>query len=99
MASHPGLHAVTAAAFTAAILLARWVATRPCRDPHGASAARAPWRRVQPEAHGAAADAVVIRPPDPFQDPAWQEADAHLEQCWNQLTSLYLHHDAERRIV
>lgn len=51
MAAHPALHA--AAALTTAVVLARWWATRAVRDTHGASAAKAPWRRTAPQSTSA----------------------------------------------
>ncbi|MFF3015454.1 hypothetical protein [Streptomyces sp. NPDC057939] len=96
MAAHHALHA--AAAVTTVALLARWWITRAARDAHGASAARAPWRRTAPPptsvdaAHDRLAELHAS-----FLDPALREADAHLEQYWNKLTSLYPHRDAGRR--
>lgn len=89
MAAHPGLHAVTAAALTTAVLVARRWATRTLRrEQHGPSAARAPWRRVTPAAAGsdtlnerlAALHASLL-------DPALRETDAYLEQYWKKIRS------------
>ncbi len=98
MAAHPGLHTLAAAALTAAVLLTRWWATRAVRDAHGASAAKAPWRRTAPPPAGEefAPDRVTELHAS-FLDPALRETDAHLEQCWNKLASLYPHRDGERR--
>lgn len=97
MAAHPGLHTLAAAALTTAVLLARWWATRAVRDAHGASAARAPWRRaVHPPAGESVSDRVAELHAS-FLDPALKETDAHLEQYWNKLTALYPHRDGERR--
>ncbi|MGW6862205.1 hypothetical protein [Streptomyces xanthophaeus] len=98
VAAHPGLPTLAAAAFTTAVLLARWWATRAVRDAHGASAAKAPWRRAAPPPAGT--DTVherVVELHASFLDPALRETDAHLEQYWNKLTSLYPHRDSERR--
>ncbi|MFF1414581.1 hypothetical protein ACFVX6_33215 [Streptomyces sp. NPDC058289] len=97
VAAHPGLHALTAAALTTAVLLARWWTTRAARDTHGASAARAPWRRTAPPPADATAHHHVAELHTSFLDPALREADAHLEQYWNKLTSLYPHRDGRRR--
>ncbi|MFD3872242.1 hypothetical protein [Streptomyces sp. NPDC058623] len=98
MATHHGLHALTAAALAAAVLLARRRATRAVRDTHGASAARAPWRRTTPRPDSAdTAHARVAELHLSFLDPTLRETDAHLEQYWNELTSLYAHRDGERR--
>lgn len=96
MAAHHGLHAIAAAALTTAVLLARWWATRAVPSAQGASAARPPWRRTAPQPAPAetAADHVAELHAT-FLDPALRETDAHLEQCWNKLTSL--HRDSEQR--
>ncbi|MER5312605.1 hypothetical protein ABT034_33050 [Streptomyces sp. NPDC002773] len=97
MAAHPGLHTLAAAALTAAVLLARWWATRAVRDAHGA-AAKAPWgRTAPPPADVDSAPDRVAELHASFLDPALRETDAHLEQYWNKLTSLYPHRDGERR--
>lgn len=96
MAAHHALHAV--AALTTAALLARWWATRAVRDTHGASSAKAPWRRTAPPPSKAdAAPDRVAELHTSFLDPALRETDAHLEQYWNKLTSLYPYRDGERR--
>ncbi|MGW0551946.1 hypothetical protein, partial [Streptomyces altiplanensis] len=98
VAAHPGLHPLAAAALTAAVLLARWWTTRAVRGPHGASAAKAPWRRAAPPPTGE--ESVPDRVAElhaSFLDPALRETDAHLEQYWNKLTSLYPHRDGKRR--
>lgn len=98
MAAYPGLPTFAAAAFTTAVLLARWWATRAVRDAHGASAAKAPWRRSAPPPAGT--DTVhdhVAELHASFLDPTLRETDAHLEQYWNKLTSLYPPRDSERR--
>ncbi|MGW7440866.1 hypothetical protein [Streptomyces sp. NPDC054849] len=98
VAAHPGLHTLAAAALTAAVLLARWWATRAVRDAHGASAAKAPWRRAAPSpASEESAPDRAAGLHASFRDPALRETDAHLEQYWNKLTSLYPHRDGERR--
>lgn len=98
MAAHSGLHALTAAAVTTAVLLARWWATRAARDPHGASAAKAPWRRTAPQTTGAdTAHAGVDELHASLLDPTLRETDAHLEKYWNKLSSLYPHRDGQRR--
>ncbi|MEU9304961.1 hypothetical protein [Streptomyces sp. NPDC048269] len=98
MAAHPGLHALTAAALATAVLVARWRATRAARDTHGASAARSPWRRTGSQPTSAdTALARVAELHSSFLDPTLRETDAHLEQYWNKLTSLYPHRDGERR--
>ncbi|MFD9300815.1 hypothetical protein ACFWB1_37930 [Streptomyces goshikiensis] len=92
MAAHSGLHAVTAAALTTAVLVARWWATRQIRqEQHGASAARTPWRRATP----AAADTPHERLAElhaSLLDPALRETDAYLEQYWKKIRSLYPRH-------
>ncbi|WP_331739991.1 hypothetical protein OG590_38765 (plasmid) [Streptomyces goshikiensis] len=94
MAARHGLHALTAAAL-ATMLVARWRATR---DTHGASAAKAPWRRTaSPPTSADSAFARVAELHASFLDPTLRETDAHLEQYWNRLTSLYPHRDGERR--
>ncbi|MGW7314858.1 hypothetical protein [Streptomyces sp. NPDC054865] len=96
MAADHALH--TAAALTTAALLARWWTTRATRDAHGASAARAPWRRTAPPLTSVdAAHDRVAELHASFLDSALRETDAHLEQYWNKITSLYPHRDAERR--
>lgn len=101
MAAHPGPHtlavaALTTAALTTAVLLTRWWATRAARDAHGASAAKAPWRHSAPSPAGedSAPDRVAELHAS-FLDPALRETDTHLEQYWNNLTSLYPHRDGE----
>ncbi|MEJ8642138.1 hypothetical protein WKI68_12935 [Streptomyces sp. MS1.HAVA.3] len=98
MAAHHRLPAITAAALTTAMLLARWRATRAAHDAHGASAAKAPWRRTAPPP--AAAGTAVGRVAElhtSFLEPALRETDAHLAQYWNKLKSLYPHREGERR--
>ncbi|MFD9420546.1 hypothetical protein ACFWC9_38515 [Streptomyces goshikiensis] len=96
MAPHPGLHAL-AAAITAAVLIARWAATRPPRDRRGASAARPPWRRMAPEAsEGPTLNARVGEVGGLPEGQVWLEVDEHLERCWNELTSLYPQDGGER---
>ncbi|MFF3215620.1 hypothetical protein ACFYYB_33955 [Streptomyces sp. NPDC002886] len=98
VAAHHGLHALTAAALSTAVLLARWWVTRAARDTHGASAARAPWRRTAPPPAGAGtAHNHVAELHTSFLDPALRETDTHLEQYWNKLTSLYPHRDGQHR--
>ncbi|GGY97697.1 hypothetical protein GCM10010343_23880 [Streptomyces avidinii] len=98
VAAHHGLHALTAAALATALLVARWRATRAERDTHGASAAKAPWRRTASQPTNTdSASARVAELHTSFLDPTLREADAHLEQYWNKLTSLYPHRDGERR--
>ncbi|MFC9818096.1 hypothetical protein ACFVJM_39285 [Streptomyces virginiae] len=97
MAAHHRLTAITAAALTTAMLLARWRATRAVHT-HGASTAKAPWRRAVPApAAGGTSDDLVADLHVSFLEPALQETDAHLEQYWNKLKSLYPHHDGKRR--
>ncbi|MFC9819253.1 hypothetical protein OHA91_03340 [Streptomyces erythrochromogenes] len=98
MAAHHRLPAITAAALTTAMLLARWRATRAAHDAHGASAAKAPWRRTAPPpAAAGTADDRVAAPHTSFMGPALRETDAHLEQYWNKLKFLYPQRDDERR--
>ncbi|OKI49165.1 hypothetical protein [Streptomyces sp. MJM1172] len=96
MAARHGLHALTAAALgTPALLVARWRATR---DTHGASAAKAPWRRTAPPPTSAdSAFARVAELHASFLDPTLRDTDTQLEQYWSKLTSLYPHRDGERR--
>ncbi|MET9324176.1 hypothetical protein ABZX75_29020 [Streptomyces sp. NPDC003038] len=100
MAEHPALHALTAAALTTAILAVRWWATRSVRDTqYGASTARAPWRRTAPRTTSADTDAAHERVTDlhaEFLDPALRDTDAHLDQYWSKLTSLYPNREGER---
>ncbi|MEU4360133.1 hypothetical protein [Streptomyces virginiae] len=97
MAAHLRLHAVTAAAVTTAVLLTRWWATRAVREEHDADGAGAPWRRtVPPPADAQAAPDRVAALHAAYLDPALRETDAHLEQYWKKITSLYPHHDSER---
>lgn len=98
MAAHPGLHAIAAAALTAAVLLTRWWATRAVRDARGASAARTPWRRTAPQPGPVqAADDRLAELHASLLDPALRETDAYLEQYWNKLKSFYPHRDNQRR--
>lgn len=98
MAAHSGLHALTAASVTAAVLLARWAATRPAHDRPRVAAGGAPGQRAAP---GTGApdpvDSGMNQPYGLFEEPVWREADAHLEQCWDELRSLYLPLDGEHR--
>ncbi|MFF4393892.1 hypothetical protein ACFY0G_45470 [Streptomyces sp. NPDC001552] len=98
MAAHSRLPAIIAAALTTAMLTARWRATRAAHDAHGASAAKAPWRRTAPPPTPAAgtADGRVAELHTSFLELALRETDAHLEQYWNKLESLYPHRDGER---
>ncbi|MFE5680335.1 hypothetical protein ACFQ7B_19110 [Streptomyces erythrochromogenes] len=98
MAAHHRLTAFTAAALTTAMLLARWRATRAAQT-HGASTAKAPWRRTAPPPAPTAgtSDDRVADLHTSFLEPALQETDAHLEQYWTKLKSLYPHHDGKRR--
>ncbi|THA75437.1 hypothetical protein [Streptomyces sp. A0592] len=98
VAAHRRLHALTAAALAAAVLVACRRATRAVRDTHGADAAKAPWRRTAPPPRSAdAAPDRVAELHTAFLDPSLRETDAHLEQYWNKLTYLYPHEDSERR--
>ncbi len=93
MTAHPGLHAVTAAAVTAAVLVARWWAIRNVRqEQHGASAARAPWRRATPAAAADTPHERLAALHASLLDPALRETDAYLEQYWTKIRSLYPRH-------
>ncbi|MFF3728665.1 hypothetical protein ACFYYM_40685 [Streptomyces erythrochromogenes] len=97
MAAHHRLPAITAAALTTAMLLARWRATRAAHT-RGASTAKAPWRRTAPPpAAAGTSDDHVAELHTSFLEPALQETDAHLEQYWNKLKSLYPHHERRHR--
>ncbi|WP_405940751.1 hypothetical protein [Streptomyces sp. NBC_00207] len=98
MAVHHRLPAITAAALATAMLRARWQASRATHDAHGASAAKAPWRRTAPPpAAAGTADDRVADLHTSYMGPALRETDAHLEQHWNKIKSLYPHRDSERR--
>ncbi|MFE5620992.1 hypothetical protein ACFQ8S_02865 [Streptomyces virginiae] len=92
MAAHHGLHAIAAA--LTAVLLTRW-ATRAIKDAHGASTARAPWRRTAPQpARANTGGDRVAELHASFLDPALRETDAYLAQYWNRLEPLYPHRDS-----
>ncbi|MEX0172958.1 hypothetical protein [Streptomyces sp. LMG1-1-1.1] len=95
MAAHNGLRALTAAAALAtAVLFVRRRVIRTARGPHDAGAAEASWRPAAspPDGEGPAPDRVAVLHAS-FSEPALREADAHLEQCWNKLASLYPHRE------
>ncbi|MFD3533230.1 hypothetical protein [Streptomyces sp. NPDC058664] len=97
MATHHGLHALTAAALAAAVLLVR---RRAARGTHDADVAEASWSRAaSPPDGGESTPDRVAELHASFLEPApaLREADAHLEQCWNRLASLYPHSEGERR--
>ncbi|MCY0924107.1 hypothetical protein OS965_39370 [Streptomyces sp. H27-G5] len=100
MAVHHGLHVLAAAAVTAGVLAGRWWFTRALRSTgHGASAARAPWRRTTPAPVGASAghERVVSLHAaflDRTDDRALRAADAHLERYWEDIAPLYPHSGA-----
>lgn len=81
MAAHPGLHALTAAALTGALMAARWWTRRRADSAdHGASAARAPWRRTPPCPTGAhTAHARVAELHAALLDPAAAENNIHFK--------------------
>ncbi|MGW7461343.1 hypothetical protein [Streptomyces sp. NPDC054797] len=103
MAEHHGPHVLAAAALTAALTAAatvgvlawRWRFTRARRDTgHGASTARAPWRRTAPTPAAAEAGrqrVVTLHAAylDQAGDQALKTADAHLDRYWASIAPLY----------
>jgi len=83
--AHRSVAALTAAAVTAAVLLARWWAS----SRHSAG-------RAHRHKTGAAGDdrAGELHPamPDSASDHALREAEEHLSRHWNRLRSLYPRH-------
>lgn len=101
MAVHHGLHVLAAAAVTAGVLAGRWWSARARRDGHGASAARAPWRRTAPALGGAGAGqerAVSLHADflDGTDRQALRAADAHLDRYWTRIAPLYPRSDTGR---
>ncbi|MFD3328434.1 hypothetical protein [Streptomyces sp. NPDC058701] len=95
MPAHHAVHALAATAATAAtVLAARWWAARVRRRyGHGASAARAPWRRTAPAdparaGHRRVAElhAALLEPRD---HPGFGAADAELDRYWKNIAPLY----------
>lgn len=96
MPAHPSAHALAGTAATvAAVLAARWWTTRARRrSGHGASAARAPWRRTAPApdpvraGHLRVAElhAALLEPGD---DPGFGDTDAELDRYWKNIAPLY----------
>ncbi|MFD3936604.1 hypothetical protein ACFWSF_22805 [Streptomyces sp. NPDC058611] len=96
MPAHHAVHALAATAATAAaVLAARWWTTRARRPSgHGASAARAPWRRTAPApdparvGHQRVAElhAALLEPRD---DPGFRATDAELDRYWKNIAPFY----------
>jgi hypothetical protein len=82
-ASH-AIPALTAAAAIGIILAARWAATHQSSNRHGASAARSPWRRTT-TAPNPATDKTPPPTPDKAAWSAVQDAEEHVQRCWQQL--------------
>ncbi|MCY0943290.1 hypothetical protein [Streptomyces antarcticus] len=99
---HGGLPALAAAAVTAGVLAGGWWFTRALRNAgHGASAARAPWRRTAPSPAGAGAGHERVASLhaaflDRTDDRALRATDAHLEQYWENIVLLYPSSDTNR---
>ncbi|MFJ4862317.1 MULTISPECIES: hypothetical protein [unclassified Streptomyces] len=95
MAVQHGLHVLAAGAVAAGVLTGRWWYTRARRNNgHGASAARAPWRRTAPVAAGVGAGHEgVVGLHAAFLDLAGSQtlktADAHLDRYWASVAPLY----------
>ncbi|MFJ3516043.1 MULTISPECIES: hypothetical protein [unclassified Streptomyces] len=102
MAVQHGLHVLAAAAVAAGVLTRRWWYTRARRNSgHGASAARAPWRRTAPATAGAGAGHErVVGLHAAFLDLAGNQAlktaDAHLDRYWASVAPLYPRPDPGR---
>ncbi|MEU9305639.1 hypothetical protein [Streptomyces sp. NPDC048269] len=97
MAAHPALHALSAAALTAAILAARWWATRSARDARYSASTARPGRRAAPATTRAdAAHERVAELHPELLDPALRDTDALLDQYWSKLASLYPNRDGQR---
>ncbi|WP_141662899.1 hypothetical protein [Streptomyces sp. Wb2n-11] len=99
MAPHRDLHALTAAAVTATVLAARWWSVSRHRWPYRrASAAKAPWWRIAPQAPSldpgvdrlAELHASML---DPTAGQALRETDGHLDRYWRRLQPLYVRHE------
>ncbi|MGW5399892.1 hypothetical protein [Streptomyces sp. NPDC003952] len=87
------LAAVTVTVVTAGVVTGRWWSARARRNGHGASAARAPWRRTAPASAGAGTGHDrVISLHTAFLDRTHQQvlrtADAHLDQYWASIAPL-----------
>ncbi|WP_327260974.1 hypothetical protein OG444_05115 [Streptomyces sp. NBC_01232] len=101
MAVQHGLHVLAAAAVAAGVLTGRWWYTRARRNSgHGASAARAPWRRTPAMAGAGAGHERVVGLHAAFLDLAGNQAlktaDAHLDRYWATVAPLYPHSDPGR---
>ncbi|MFE6847233.1 hypothetical protein [Streptomyces sp. NPDC057686] len=100
MAVQHGLHVLAAAAVTAGVLTG-WFTRVRRNNGHGASAARAPWRRSAPAPAGAGAGHErVVSLHAAFLDLAGSHtlktADAHLDRYWASIAPLYLRSDPGR---
>lgn len=98
MAVQHGLRVLAAGAVAA--LAGRWWLTRARRDNgHGASTARAPWRRTALSAAGIGHERVASLHAaflDRTDDEELRTADAHLDRYWANIAPLYPRTDTGR---
>ncbi|MGW6413907.1 hypothetical protein [Streptomyces sp. NPDC055055] len=97
MSDHDGLHALTAAALTAAAVLVRRRVYRAARGARDAGAEGPPWRRAVSPPNAETAPDRVAELHASFAEPPLREAEAHGEPCGNRRESAYPRHEGDHR--